>query len=87
VGFGLGPEVGDATAGFFIFCKRGGQGEKSRGGWEFGGKAGLFADFVGGDAVQEFMAFYRNGLEVAGINGVIATFPEQVKAIFFQVAD
>ena len=33
------------------------------------------------------MAFYRDGLEVVGLDGVIAALPEQVKAIFFQIAD
>jgi hypothetical protein len=27
------------------------------------------------------MAFYRDGLEVVGIDGVIAAFPEQVKPL------
>jgi hypothetical protein len=45
----------------------------------------LFADFVGSDAIQEFMAFYWDGLKIVGVNGMIATFPEKRKAIFFQV--
>jgi hypothetical protein len=54
---------------------------------EFGRKSGLFADFVGGDAVKKVVAFYRDGLEVVGLYGMIAAFPEQVKAVLFQVAD
>jgi hypothetical protein len=45
---------------------------------EFWRKARLFADFVGGDAVQKFMAFYGDGFEVVGIDGMVAAFPEQV---------
>lgn len=40
------------------------------------GKPCLFADFVGGDAVQGFMAFPRDGLEVVGVDGVISAFPQ-----------
>ncbi len=33
------------------------------------------------------MAFYGDGLEVVGIDGMIGAFPEQVEAVFLQVAD
>jgi hypothetical protein len=33
------------------------------------------------------MTFYGDGFEVIGLDGMIAAFPEQVKAMFFPVAD
>jgi hypothetical protein len=33
------------------------------------------------------MAFYGDGLEVVGIDGMVAAFPEKVKAVLLQVAD
>jgi hypothetical protein len=47
----------------------------------------LLADLVGGDAVQKFMAFYRDGFEVVSINGMIGAFPEQGEAACFKIAD
>jgi hypothetical protein len=73
------PGVGGPTPGFFLWGEREGL--------KVGGEAGLFADFVGGDAVEKFMAFYGDGLEVVGIDGMIGALPEQVKAVFLQVAD
>jgi len=36
----------------------------------------LLADFIGGDAVHQFMPFYRDGFEVVGIDGVIGALPQ-----------
>jgi hypothetical protein len=33
---------------------------------KFWGKARLFADFIGGDAVEKFMAFYREAYRQQG---------------------
>jgi hypothetical protein len=33
------------------------------------------------------MAFYGDGFKVIGIDGIIAAFPEQLKAVFLQIAD
>lgn len=47
----------------------------------------MLADFVGGDAVQKFMAFYRDGFKTVSKNGMLAPFPEKIKAVFFEIAD
>jgi hypothetical protein len=46
-----------------------------------GGEAGLFADFVGGDAVQGFVALYRDGFRAVAVGKVVGAFPQERKAV------
>jgi hypothetical protein len=49
--------------------------------------SGLLTDFVGSDSINLFVTFDRNNLGAVCVNGMIAAFPEQVKAIFHQMSD
>jgi hypothetical protein len=44
--------------------------------------SGLLTDFVGSDSINLFVTFDRNNLGAVCVNGMIAAFPEQMKAIF-----
>jgi hypothetical protein len=54
-------------------------------GLKFGGEAGLFADFVSGDAVQDLVALYRDGFGAVGVDGMVGTFPQEIKAVGRQI--
>ena len=54
---------------------------------ELGFNAGLLAEFVGGDAIELFVAFDRNYLCSVGIDGVICTLSEKIETILLQVSD
>lgn len=54
--------------------------------FELGREASLLADFVSRDSVKLPVAFDRNDLDVIGVNGMVAAFPEEMEAVFFQIA-
>jgi hypothetical protein len=54
---------------------------------EFGFDICLFAEFVGGDSVELFVAFDWYYFCAIGENGMIRTFSEEVKTMLLQVSN
>jgi hypothetical protein len=54
---------------------------------KLGFNAGLLAEFVGGDAIEFFVAFDGNYLRSVGVNGVICTLSEKIETMLLQVSD
>jgi len=49
-------------------------------------KAGLFAEFVGGDSIELPVPFDRNYFLAICVNGMLTTLSEQIESVFFKIA-
>ena len=47
--------------------------------------ASLFAYLICGDPIKLFVSLYRNYFRVICINGMVATFTQQIKTVLLQV--
>lgn len=48
-------------------------------------QSSLFAKLIGGDPVQSPISFYRDGLFIVGVDGVVASFAENMKAVILKI--
>jgi hypothetical protein len=53
---------------------------------ELGRDACLFADFVSCDPINLPVAFDGDHMSAVGVDGVVCPFPEQMEAVFLQIA-
>jgi hypothetical protein len=55
--------------------------------FEFGRQTCLLADLVSRDPVEHPVTFDRNDLDIIGVDGMIAAFPEQSEPVCLQMVD